>query len=160
MAALLKTDPFGESVAEFPEDELLELSAWTEERVMLFHYRDRDKLEVDFIVEKSAGEIAGIEVKSPRRSRGAISWDWNAWSALLDLHLCRGLFCMMAFKRSRSPTIFVRSPYRRYGPDGPLFRRRSVALGGVRLRPRRFARKPTFAPGAYPPMPWALAVQT
>jgi hypothetical protein len=25
---------------------------------------------------------------------------------------------MMAFKRSRSPTIFVPSPYRRYGLDG------------------------------------------
>jgi predicted AAA+ superfamily ATPase len=31
---------------------------------MLFHYRDRDQLEVEFILENSAGEIAGIEVKS------------------------------------------------------------------------------------------------
>jgi hypothetical protein len=38
-----------------------------------------------------------------------IYWDWNVWPALLDLHLCRGLFRMMAFKRSRSPTIFVPS---------------------------------------------------
>jgi predicted AAA+ superfamily ATPase len=31
---------------------------------MLFHYRDRDQLEVDFILENAAGEIVGIEVKS------------------------------------------------------------------------------------------------
>ena len=44
--------------------ELLKLSAWAEERVMLFHYRDRDQLEVDFVLESSAGEIVGVEVKS------------------------------------------------------------------------------------------------
>jgi predicted AAA+ superfamily ATPase len=32
--------------------------------VTLFHYRDRDLLEVDFILENSAGEVIGIEVKS------------------------------------------------------------------------------------------------
>jgi predicted AAA+ superfamily ATPase len=48
----------------FVFSELLKLSSWAEERVMLFHYRDRDKLEVDFVLENSAGEIVGIEVKS------------------------------------------------------------------------------------------------
>ena len=55
---------FGALLETFVFSELLKLSAWTEERVMLFHYRDRDKLEVDFILENSAGEIVGIEVKS------------------------------------------------------------------------------------------------
>jgi uncharacterized protein len=32
---------------------------------MLFYYRDRDQLEVDFVLENSAGEIVGIEVKLP-----------------------------------------------------------------------------------------------
>ncbi|HEY3655693.1 MAG TPA: ATP-binding protein [Steroidobacteraceae bacterium] len=54
-------DPLLES---FVFSELPKLSAWTEERVMLFHYRDRDQLEVDFVLENSAGEIVGIEVKS------------------------------------------------------------------------------------------------
>ncbi|SRR6266404_7611069 len=48
-----------------PDSQLaVKLSAWTEERVMLFHYRDRDQLEVDFVLENSVGEIVGIEVKS------------------------------------------------------------------------------------------------
>ena len=63
------------------------------------------------------------------RSRGVISWDWNVWPALLDLHLSRGLFCTMEFKRSRSPTIFVPSPCRLYGPDGRVtdLNRQSIA---------------------------------
>ena len=55
---------FGELLESFLFSELLKLSAWADERVMLFHYRDRDKLEVDFVLENSAGEIVGIEVKS------------------------------------------------------------------------------------------------
>jgi predicted AAA+ superfamily ATPase len=55
---------FGALLESFVFSELLKLSAWTEERVMLFHYRDRDRLEVDFVLENSAGEIVGIEVKS------------------------------------------------------------------------------------------------
>jgi uncharacterized protein len=55
---------FGALLESFVFSELLELSAWTKERVMLFHYRDRDQLEVDFVLENSAGEIVGIEVKS------------------------------------------------------------------------------------------------
>ncbi len=54
---------FGALLESFVFSELLKLSAWTEERVMLFHYRDRDKLEVDFVLENSAGEIVGIAFK-------------------------------------------------------------------------------------------------
>ncbi len=55
---------FGALLESFVFSELLKLSAWTEEHVTLFHYRDRDQLEVDFILENSAGEVIGIEVKS------------------------------------------------------------------------------------------------
>lgn len=56
--------PFGALLESFIFSELLKLAAWTEELVTLFHYRDRDQLEVDFVLENSAGEIVGIEVKS------------------------------------------------------------------------------------------------
>ncbi len=109
---------FGALLESFVFSELLKLSAWTEERVMLFHYRDRDQLEVDFVLENSAGEIVGIEVKSAASVTVAISWDWNGWPALLDLHSSWGLFCTMEVKRSHSPRIFALSRYQRYGPDG------------------------------------------
>ncbi len=98
---------FGALLETFVFSELLKLSAWTEERVMLFHYRDRDQLEVDFVLENAAGEIVGIEVKS---AASVTRRDF--------LHLSRGLFCTMEFKRSRSQTILAPFPYQRYGPNG------------------------------------------
>lgn len=44
--------------------ELLKLSSVSEERVSLFHFRDRDQHEVDFVLENARGEIVGIEVKA------------------------------------------------------------------------------------------------
>jgi predicted AAA+ superfamily ATPase len=43
--------------------ELLKLSTIAEQELHLFHYRDKDQLEVDFIVEYSTGDLIGIEVK-------------------------------------------------------------------------------------------------
>jgi uncharacterized protein len=43
---------------------LSKATAWAKERVSVFHYRDKDKLEVDFVLENVAGQIAGVEVKA------------------------------------------------------------------------------------------------
>lgn len=55
---------FGALLESFVFSELLKLSAWADESVSLFHYRDRDKFEVDFILENTAGQIVGVEVKA------------------------------------------------------------------------------------------------
>lgn len=44
--------------------ELLKLSSVSEERVSLFHFRDRDRNEVDFVLENAQGHIVGVEVKA------------------------------------------------------------------------------------------------
>lgn len=44
--------------------ELSKAAAWSREPIAIFHYRDKDKLEVDFVLENSAGQIVGIEVKA------------------------------------------------------------------------------------------------
>ena len=44
--------------------ELLKAAAWSEEQVAIFHSRDEDQLEVDFVLENPAGQIVGIEVKA------------------------------------------------------------------------------------------------
>ncbi|MGN9785047.1 DUF4143 domain-containing protein [Nonomuraea sp. ZG12] len=44
--------------------ELLKLSAFARRHVAVRHYRDRDKREVDFILERRDGSIIGIEVKA------------------------------------------------------------------------------------------------
>lgn len=55
---------FGALLESFVFSELLKLSAWADESVSLFHYRDRDRFEVDFILENAAGQIVGVEVKA------------------------------------------------------------------------------------------------
>jgi uncharacterized protein len=43
--------------------ELIKHAAWAEQDVRLFHYQ-RDREDVDFIIENNAGEIAAVEVKA------------------------------------------------------------------------------------------------
>lgn len=54
----------GPLLETFVFSELLKMSAWGKEPVSLFHYRDKDQLEVDFVLENAAGQIVGIEVKA------------------------------------------------------------------------------------------------
>ena len=42
--------------------ELRRQASWEEEAVSFSHFRDRDKVEVDFVLE-SGGRLAGVEVK-------------------------------------------------------------------------------------------------
>lgn len=42
----------------------MKATAWAKERVSIFHYRDKDQLEVDFVLENAAGQVVGIEVKA------------------------------------------------------------------------------------------------
>ncbi|PZS38054.1 MAG: hypothetical protein DLM62_15810 [Pseudonocardiales bacterium] len=44
--------------------ELARQLSWSEERGRLYHYRTRDKLEVDAVIETPDGRVIGIEVKS------------------------------------------------------------------------------------------------
>ena len=44
--------------------ELARQLTWAEERVELFHYRTKDKIEVDAVLENRQGRVVGIEVKA------------------------------------------------------------------------------------------------
>ncbi len=65
-AARLRTERelLGPLLEGFIFSELLKLSSLAEERVSLFHFRDRDQNEVDFVLENAQGQIVGIEVKA------------------------------------------------------------------------------------------------
>ena len=43
--------------------ELLKLASWSDDDIRLYHYRDRDNVEVDIVLEDGAGGVVGIEVK-------------------------------------------------------------------------------------------------
>ena len=56
--------PFGPLLEGFVLMELARQLSWSEERVELSHYRTRDQVEVDAILENRQGQVVGVEVKA------------------------------------------------------------------------------------------------
>ena len=54
---------FGHVLENFVATELLKLMSFQDKRMDLFHYRTSDNKEVDFVIEKTNGQFAAIEVK-------------------------------------------------------------------------------------------------
>jgi predicted AAA+ superfamily ATPase len=54
----------GSLLETFVFSELVKSTAWTKQRVSIFHYRDKDQVEVDFVLQNAGGQIVGIEVKA------------------------------------------------------------------------------------------------
>lgn len=54
----------GMAFESFVAMELLRQSDWADEPVSLYHYRDKEQREVDVIIERYGGEVAGVEIKA------------------------------------------------------------------------------------------------
>jgi len=65
-ASVLRSRPelFGGMLETFVVEELRRQAAAGEEPMELFHYRDRDRYEVDIVLERGTHSVAGIEVKA------------------------------------------------------------------------------------------------
>ncbi|WP_045876046.1 ATP-binding protein [Pseudofrankia sp. DC12] len=59
----------GPLIENFVLGELARQLTWAQEPVSLFHYRDRDRNEVDAVLERASGEIVGVEVKAAETVR-------------------------------------------------------------------------------------------
>ncbi|GAA3114927.1 ATP-binding protein [Planomonospora alba] len=55
---------FGPLLEGFVLMELARQLTWSRERVELFHYRTKDKVEVDAVLENRQGRVVGVEVKA------------------------------------------------------------------------------------------------
>lgn len=55
---------FGPILETFVFSELRKIASWSNQRCSFAHYRDKDKNEVDLVLENRRGEVVGIEVKS------------------------------------------------------------------------------------------------
>jgi predicted AAA+ superfamily ATPase len=55
---------FGFALESYVFGELLKQASWAEEHYEIFAYRDKDQIEVDFVVERSDGRVLGVEVKA------------------------------------------------------------------------------------------------
>jgi predicted AAA+ superfamily ATPase len=64
------TASVGPLLENFAIGEVARQLTWNEEPVQLFHYRDRDRVEVDMVLEHASGQVVGIEVKAAETVRG------------------------------------------------------------------------------------------
>ncbi|MDD9807880.1 MAG: ATP-binding protein [Gammaproteobacteria bacterium] len=64
-AALMADRPlFGQLLETFVFQELRRQASWQDAALAFFHYRDKDKVEVDIVIERGARVLAGVEVKA------------------------------------------------------------------------------------------------
>ena len=63
------TAPVGPLLENFAIGEVARQLTWAEEPMQLFHYRDRDQVEVDMMLEHAAGTVIGVEVKAAETVR-------------------------------------------------------------------------------------------
>ncbi|KAA9374129.1 ATP-binding protein [Microbispora cellulosiformans] len=69
--SLIRPDgQFGPLLEGFVLMELARQLTWSDERVELFHYRTKDKVEVDAVLENRQGRVVGVEVKASSTVRG------------------------------------------------------------------------------------------
>ena len=54
----------GPLLESFVYAELAKTAALSDDELILSHYRDKDQVEVDFVLERSPSAIVGIEVKA------------------------------------------------------------------------------------------------
>jgi hypothetical protein len=55
---------FGQLLESFVFQELVRQASWQERPVGLYHFRDRDGVEVDLVLERGGRAVAGVEVKA------------------------------------------------------------------------------------------------
>lgn len=63
-ALLADRNTLGPMVETFVLQELRRQASWRPERLNFFHFRDRDDFEVDIVIERGHGAVAGVEVKA------------------------------------------------------------------------------------------------
>jgi predicted AAA+ superfamily ATPase len=60
----LDRSPLGSTLESFVFSELAKAASVADDELMISHYRDKDQVEVDFVIENGAGLVLGIEVKA------------------------------------------------------------------------------------------------
>ena len=83
--------PAGPLLENFVISEIARQLTWCDEPVQLFHYRDRDQVEVDVVLEHAAGNVIGLEVKASETVRSEDFRGLRHLSRRLGTHFKAGL---------------------------------------------------------------------
>jgi len=59
-----KNDFMGNLVETFVYSELIKHQSHAQESIEIYHYRDQQKIEVDFVLESNSGDVVALEIKS------------------------------------------------------------------------------------------------
>lgn len=78
---LLKSQYYGGLLESLVYMECCKQASWAEEDIGMFHFRDKRKHEVDFVIERSNANIIGIEVKA---SASVKTQDFKGLAKLAD----------------------------------------------------------------------------
>ena len=71
-SALVRDRPLlGQFLETFVYEELHRMASWHEDPLRFFHFRDKDGVEVDIVVERGAQALAGVEVKASSTVKAA-----------------------------------------------------------------------------------------
>ena len=73
--------PIGALLETFVFAELLKLASWSDKRIEFFHFRDKERNEVDIVMQDRGERVVGIEVKASATVNGA---DFNGLKKLAD----------------------------------------------------------------------------
>jgi predicted AAA+ superfamily ATPase len=68
--SLGRSQALGSLLEGFVAMEIARQLVWSDQRVEMFHYRTKDKVEVDLVLENRRGELVGVEVKAASTVRG------------------------------------------------------------------------------------------
>lgn len=91
--ALIKQDRrvLGPLLETFVFTELQKQISWQDRRITLTHYRDKDKVEVDFVLENSRSQVVGIEVKAASTVHGRDFRGLRKLAHITGKHFCLGI---------------------------------------------------------------------
>jgi uncharacterized protein len=64
LKSLRPGNPIGHILESYIVTELRRLATWSEHELSFYHYRDKDKVDVDLVIETEDGGVVGIEVKA------------------------------------------------------------------------------------------------
>lgn len=64
ISAAQQRERFGHALERYIYGELLKLSSWADAEYDIYGHRDKDQVEVDFVLEHRGGQVVGVEVKA------------------------------------------------------------------------------------------------
>ena len=140
----------GKLCETFVVGELLKHASWSEQQPRLYHYQ-RDREDVDLVLENNRGQIVGVEVKAAATLRAG-DWKWLAKMAeARATGSAPGSSCMQASRRfrwagssgpcriaacGRSPGAELPDPFR-------VLRRDAYESYAAQVRPRKRCAPPS-----------------